>query len=87
VEEQGVATQEIARNVQQAARDTQQVSSKSPMCTAAPRLPGYAGEVKGGCAAGIGLLALFRLNQRSLAGFLHRPVAIPLQGLPGMPIT
>ena len=87
MEEQGVATQEISRNVQQAARDTQQVSSNIPMCTAAPRPPGYAGEVKGGCAAGIGLLALFRLNQRSLAGFLHRPVAIPLQGLPGMPIT
>ena len=32
----------------------------------------YAREVKGGCAAGIGLLAPFRLNQRSRLGFLQR---------------
>ena len=85
MEEQGVAIQEIARNVQQAARDTQQVSSNSPMCTAAPRLPGYAGEVKGGCAAGIGHLVLFRLNLRSRLGSLQRQFPSGCGAPPGMP--
>ena len=36
VEEQGAATQEISRNVQQAAHGTQQVPPTSPTCSAAP---------------------------------------------------
>jgi methyl-accepting chemotaxis protein len=39
VEEQGAATKEISRNVQQAAQGTQQVSSTSPTCSAAPAKP------------------------------------------------
>ena len=39
VEEQGAATQEISRNVQQAAQGTQQVSPTSPTCSAARPRP------------------------------------------------
>src|SRR5262245_11632903 len=45
-----------------------------------PGLPSYAAEVKGGCAAGIGLLAPFRLNQRGRTGLISAPVSIPPWG-------
>ena len=53
---------------------------------AGPLGPSYAGEVKGGCVAGIGLLAAFRLNQRSRLGFLQRQFPSGC-GAPGMPLT
>jgi methyl-accepting chemotaxis protein len=39
LEQQGAATQEISRNIQQAAQGTTLVSSKSPTCSAAPVKP------------------------------------------------